>query len=154
MSDLRSAKLQPDTIWMDPQQVDILLQRLAPNDLVLDVGAWASPFNRAQWVLDSEPYETRGFYRTFGGPASQGGNREWFTRDTWVRRDICDRDPWPFAERQIHGLAAQEAELERFINTLSPCPPWKRQAEALSTSLKNLFQRALARLWRVKTIAG
>ena len=243
---------------MEPRQADILLQQFAPDDLVLDVGAWASPFNRAQWVLDSEPYETRGFYRTFGGPPSQGGDREWFTCDTWVRRDICDRDPWPFAdrqfdfaicshvledirdplwvcselmrvakrgyievpsrawestlgrerprqaglshhrwlieiadshidfvpkwhmihtsrrfhlpvgfsapatqwlwweerfsfaERQIHGIVEQEAELERFINTLSPCPAWRRRTEELSATLGSLPRRALRRLNRAR----
>lgn len=72
--------------------VDALLARLQPDDLVLDVGGWACPFNRAQWILDAQPYETRGFYRTFGGPPFQGGEREWFCRETWVQRDICARD--------------------------------------------------------------
>ena len=81
--------------------VDLLLGRLSPSDLVIDVGGWACPFNRAQWVLDAEPFETRGYYATFGGPQSQGGGEEWFTRDTWVRRDICGREPWPFADKQF-----------------------------------------------------
>jgi hypothetical protein len=83
------------------RNVDELLARLSAADQVLDVGGWACPFNRAQWVLDAEPYETRGYYRTFGGQASQGGDREWFTADTWVCRDICDRRPWPFADQQF-----------------------------------------------------
>ena len=81
--------------------VEEILHRLAPGDLVLDVGGWACPFNRAQWILDEQPFETRGFYRTFGGLPSQGGEREWFTRDTWVQRDICERTPWPFADKQF-----------------------------------------------------
>jgi SAM-dependent methyltransferase len=81
--------------------VQRLLNELGPDDVVLDVGGWACPFNRAQWVLDSEPFETRGFYRTFGGKASQGGDRERFSRETWVQRDICDRAPWPFADNQF-----------------------------------------------------
>jgi hypothetical protein len=78
-----------------------LLDTLSPEALVLDVGAWASPFNRAQWILDGEPFETRGYYRTFGGPAFQGGEREWFSKETWVQRDICARDPWPFTDKQF-----------------------------------------------------
>jgi hypothetical protein len=81
--------------------VDRLIARLTPTDLVLDVGGWACPFNRAQWVLDAEPYDTRGYYRTFGGPPSQGGDQEWFSAATWVQRDICGREPWPFADRQF-----------------------------------------------------
>jgi hypothetical protein len=78
-----------------------VLQLLGPTDRVLDVGGWACPFNRAQWVLDSEPFETRGYYRTFGGAASQGGADEWFSRDTWVQRDICDKTPWPFQDKHF-----------------------------------------------------
>lgn len=81
---------------------DLLLQRIQPGDLVLDVGAWACPFNRATHILDAEPWETRGAYkRSFGGQAFQGGEAEHFTRDTWVQRDICARDPWPFADQQF-----------------------------------------------------
>lgn len=78
-----------------------ILARLRPDDLVLDVGAWACPFNRANWVLDAQPYATRGFYATLGLPASQGGEIEHFTPDTWVVRDICGREPWPFRDRQF-----------------------------------------------------
>ena len=46
--------------------VQKLLSELQPTDQVLDVGGWACPFNRAQWILDAQPFETRGFYRTFG----------------------------------------------------------------------------------------
>jgi hypothetical protein len=78
-----------------------LIALLAPSDTVLDVGGWACPFNRAQWILDAEPYETRGYYKTFGGPPSQGGDQEWFSASTWAQRDICDRQPWPFADGQF-----------------------------------------------------
>jgi Methyltransferase domain len=86
---------------MYPPNVESLLKRLTPADVVLDVGGWACPFNRAQWVLDAEPFATRGYYRTFGGAASQGGDQEWFTAETWVQRDICDHKPWPFADKQF-----------------------------------------------------
>lgn len=83
------------------RNVDELIARLRPTDLVLDVGGWACPFNRAQYILDAEPFETRGYYRTFGGPPSQGGEKEWFANETWVQRDICDRTPWPFGDKQF-----------------------------------------------------
>jgi len=81
--------------------VQKLLGGLNPTDQVLDVGGWACPFNRAQWILDAQPFETRGFRRTYGATPSQGGDEEWFTRDTWIQRDMCDRVPWPFADRQF-----------------------------------------------------
>ena len=78
-----------------------ILARLQPSDLVLDVGGWACPFNRADWILDAEPYGTRGFYATVGLPGYQGGREERFSESTWVRRDICDKTPWPFADKQF-----------------------------------------------------
>lgn len=73
-----------------------ILGLLDADDLVLDVGAGASPFARADWVLDLMPYEQRGLY---GDPPDPGSER--FTADTWVRRDICEREPWPFADGQF-----------------------------------------------------
>ncbi len=79
--------------------VEKVLKSIRPDDVVLDVGGWASPFNRANWILDSQPYETRGFYREVGLPPAQGGEREFFTKDTWVQRDICEKTPWPFKDK-------------------------------------------------------
>lgn len=78
-----------------------ILSLLSPSDVVLDIGGWASPFNRANYILDAEPYETRGYYRTFGGAPYQGPAEEHFSRETWIRRDICDRTPYPFADKSI-----------------------------------------------------
>ena len=51
--------------------------------------------------MDSEPYETRGHYRTFGGAPSQGGEIEHFTRESWIRRDLCAREPLPFKDAEF-----------------------------------------------------
>lgn len=109
--------------------VTAMLARLSPSDLVLDVGGWACPFNRAQWILDAQPYETRGFYRTFGGPASQGGEHEWFSSDTWVVRDICAREPWPFADQQF-DFAVCSHTLEDLRDPLWVCHELARVAKA------------------------
>jgi len=79
-------------------QAALVLASLKPSSIVLDVGGWACPFNRATHVIDEGPYETRGHYRMFGMPASQGGDLECFTADTWVRRDICEKAPWPWPD--------------------------------------------------------
>jgi len=86
---------------MIPLNIRRILDLLDSADLVVDIGGWACPFNRANYVIDSEPYETRGFYRTFGGPPFQGGDREWFTKETWIQRDICDRHPLPFEDKAV-----------------------------------------------------
>jgi hypothetical protein len=81
--------------------IENVLAQIEPEHLVLDVGGWACPFNRADWIIDSEPYETRGFYETIGFPKSQGGEKEYFSKATWVQRDICDKEPWPFQDKQF-----------------------------------------------------
>jgi hypothetical protein len=72
---------------------DRILRELSEDDLVLDVGGGAKPFPRADWVIDLMPYEERGLY----GPAPDPAH-ERFGPDRWVHRDICEREPWPFAD--------------------------------------------------------
>lgn len=84
---------------------DLIMSRLPASATVLDIGGWAHPFNRANYVMDAEPYETRGYYnRTFAraNPLPPlGGTVEHFAPDTWIRRDICDKTPYPFADKSI-----------------------------------------------------
>jgi SAM-dependent methyltransferase len=75
--------------------VRTILERVGPDDLVLDIGAWGRPLTRADWVMDLMPYETRGLY------GRDGPLPERFSADTWVQRDICDREPWPFEDDQF-----------------------------------------------------
>jgi len=86
---------------MHPPNDQKIFGLLKPTDIVLDIGGWACPYNRANYVLDAEPYETRGYYKTVGLPGSQGGDREHFTRDTWFRRDICEKQPFPFPDKMF-----------------------------------------------------
>src|SRR5438105_15001990 len=73
-----------------------ICERVGSDALVLDVGGGARPFPRADCVLDLMPYEAR-------GQLGWAGHRdqERFGPRSWVQRDICDRDPWPFADRQF-----------------------------------------------------
>jgi hypothetical protein len=73
-----------------------ILELLGEEDLVLDVGGAGSTFARADWVIDLLPYEERGLY----GPEPDA-SAERFSAATWVQRDICAREPWPFADRQF-----------------------------------------------------
>lgn len=83
-----------------------ILARLRDDDVVLDVGGWAQPFPRADWVIDLLPYETRGLYGY-----ERDSARERFTPRTWVCRDICDREPWPFEENRFDfAICAQTLE--------------------------------------------
>lgn len=71
-------------------------ERVGADALVLDVGGGARPFPRADWVIDILPYEARGMLGWDGDPRD-----ERFGPGSWVCRDICDREPWPFADRQF-----------------------------------------------------
>ena len=42
--------------------IGAILDTVPPGAKVLDIGGWAQPFNRADWVLDILPYETRGVF--------------------------------------------------------------------------------------------
>jgi hypothetical protein len=108
--------------------VEKILGMLKPDNLVLDVGGWACPFNRAQYILDAEPYETRGWYKVYGGPASQGGDKEWFTKETWVQRDICEHTPWPFRDKQF-DFAICSGTLEDIRDPLWVCSELIRVAK-------------------------
>src|SRR5882724_10410804 len=84
---------------MHEPNVRRILNLLSRNDVVLDIGGWARPFNRANYVIDAEPYPTRGFYGA--AMPAQGGDQEYFTQDRWIQRDICAHEPFPFADKQI-----------------------------------------------------
>jgi len=101
-----------------------ILERLHDDDLVLDVGGGASPFPRADWVLDLMDYEQRGLY---GAPPDPG--RERFGPDTWVRRDMCAREPWPFADRQF-DFAICSHTLEDVRDPIAVCDELTRVAKA------------------------
>jgi hypothetical protein len=104
------------------------LDRLRPDDLVLDVGGWACPFNRANWVIDAESYETRGYFARVGGPASQGGPHECFSANTWVQQDIC-AGRWPFDNRTF-DFAICSHTLEDVRDPLLVCAELIRVARA------------------------
>jgi hypothetical protein len=101
-----------------------ILERLADEAQVLDVGGWGSPFERADWVLDLMPFETRGLY---------GYDRETaverFTADTWVQLDICDHRSWPFADGQF-DFAICSHTLEDIRDPLWVCRELQRVAKA------------------------
>ena len=95
------------------------IDRLPEEGLLLDVGGWASPLARADWVIDLEPYETRGLY---GKPPT-----ERFTAQTWVEHDICT--PWPFEDGQF-DFAVCSHTLEDIRDPVFACKELQRVAKA------------------------
>jgi hypothetical protein len=97
-----------------------------PEDArVLDVGGWAAPLNRADWVIDVMPYETRGALH----PPGFGPPPERFGADTWVERDICDHEPWPFDD-DFFDFALCVFTLEDLRDPVFVCREMSRVAKA------------------------
>jgi SAM-dependent methyltransferase len=101
-----------------------ILESLPDRALVLDVGGWAVPFPRADWVIDLEAYETRGAFGYDGDPAE-----ERFSAETWVQRDICDREPWPFEDGQFDFVVCSHT-LEDVRDPIFCCSELVRVAKA------------------------
>ena len=108
-----------------PAATERILRTLPDDALVLDVGGWAAPFNRADWMLDLMPYETRGGLV----PGGYGNVEERFSAETWVRRDFCDREPWPFADDQF-DFALCVTTLEDIRDPIWVCAEMSRVAKA------------------------
>lgn len=105
-----------------------LLDSLGPEDKVLDIGGWADPFNRADWVMDMMPFETRGLYQREGW-AEADPEPQRFTEATWVERDICDREPFPFADGEIEFVICSHT-LEDVRDPIWVCGEMSRVAKA------------------------
>jgi hypothetical protein len=108
-----------------PASRDALLARLDRDALVLDVGGWAKPFARADWVIDLAPYDTRGLYGYDEGQRAT----ERFTAEKWVIHDICASEPWPFADDQF-DFAICSHTLEDVRDPVRACEELTRVARA------------------------
>ena len=101
-----------------------ITERVGSRALVLDVGGGARPFWRADWVIDLAAYDARGQLGWDGDP-----RRERFGPSTWVQRDICDREPWPFGDSQF-DFAVCSHTLEDVRDPIWMCSELNRVAKA------------------------
>jgi hypothetical protein len=106
------------------QSARLIEERVGADALVLDVGGGARPLTRADWVIDAIAYDARG---QLGWTGSREEER--FGPDTWVRRDICDREPWPFDDRQF-AFAVCSHTLEDVRDPVWVCAQLQRVAAA------------------------
>jgi hypothetical protein len=108
---------------------DAILAQIEDHHLVLDIGGWADPFERSDWVMDFLPYETRGFYERAGWREPGPLPPERFTADTWVTRDICDHEPYPFEDEQFDFVICSHT-LEDVHDPMWVCSEMSRVAKA------------------------
>jgi hypothetical protein len=78
-----------------------ILELVDDEAVVVDVGGWADPFERADWVIDLMPYETRGLYEREGWMEPRERAPEHFDASTWIERDVCARKPFPFEDGSV-----------------------------------------------------
>jgi hypothetical protein len=114
---------------MLPASEQRIRERLEDSDVVLDVGGWADPFPRADWVLDVMPYETRGLYAREGWVQSRPPEPERFDASRWIQRDICSREPFPFRDGEI-DFAICSQTLEDVRDPVWVCTEVQRVARA------------------------
>lgn len=117
------AVLGPYTQAVLPASAQRILDQLDEDAVVLDIGGWGRPFPRADWVIDLMPYETRGMY------GYETHNPERFTRDTWIQRDLCSREPFPFDDGSIDFVVCSHT-LEDIRDPIWVCSEMQRVARA------------------------
>ena len=112
---------------MLPAGVRKQLDELPESALVLDVGGWADPDPRADYVLDIGSYETRYAYALQGQEIAPRTER--FSKETWIERDICDPGPWPFADDQFDFVLCTHT-LEDIRDPIGVCAELARVGRA------------------------
>lgn len=105
--------------------IDKVLSKIKDSDKVLDIGGWAKPLNRADFVIDYMPYETRGEEKR----EHYGRDREYFTKDTWVEWDVCDRKSFPFKDKEFNFVFCSHL-LEDIRDPLWVCSEMNRIGKA------------------------
>lgn len=103
--------------------VQRILAELPDDATLLDVGGGVLPLNRATHVMDAVPYEQRAGFGALGPPPPR------FTAATWIQRDICDREPWPFRADEL-DFAVCSHTLEDVRDPIWVCSELSRVAKA------------------------
>jgi Methyltransferase domain len=114
-----------------PAHVDDVVARIAPDNLVLDVGGWWKPFNRADHVVDLLPYETR------GGGGSIGPGPERFDSSTWHQVDICAVE-LPFEDKSFDFVYCGQT-LEDVRDPIAVCRELSRVGKAGYVEVPSLW---------------
>lgn len=111
-------------IAMLESNIPLVLKKIKPGDKVLDIGGWAGPLHRADYIMDMGDYESRRFHA-----AHAAGMPEHFTKETWIQRDICDREPYPFKDKELDFVLCSHT-LEDIRDPLWVCSEMARISKA------------------------
>ena len=108
---------------MITSSLERILRQLPDTARLLDVGGWGKPLRRADVVIDQMPYATRGLY------GFDGEEPERFSERTWIQRDICDHDQWPFADDEFDFVVCSQT-LEDLRDPVWVCTELARVGKA------------------------
>jgi Methyltransferase domain len=100
-----------------------ILAEIPQTATVLDIGGWAKPLTRADWVIDLMPYESRAPY------GRDGAGEERFAADRWIQRDLCSREPYPFDDDSLDFVVCSHT-LEDVRDPLWVCSEMVRVGKA------------------------
>lgn len=100
-----------------------ILKRLKDDDIVVDIGGWEKPFNRANYVIDIMPYETR--KQAQGHPKDMP---ERFTKESWLQLDILE-EKMPFKDKEIDFIICGHV-LEDIKDPIKLCREMMRVSKA------------------------
>ena len=109
---------------MDTAKAVEIVNRLDRGDKVLDIGGGASPFPRADYVLDAISYDERSSLGEMDIDVDQR-----FSKETWIQWDVCNRKPWPFEDKQF-DFAVCSHLLEDIRDPVWVCSEMCRVAKA------------------------
>jgi len=105
---------------------DELPKLIQPGHMVLDVGGGIKPLNRANYVLDFLSWNQRTNLTPY---FCDVWPEPYFSQATWVKWDICSRDPWPFKDKQFDFVLCK-GTLEDLRDPIWVCREMMRVAKA------------------------
>ena len=105
-----------------------LLATLPDDAVVADVGGGASPFARADYVIDALAFDASGT-GSHGSIHKQLDIQPRFTRDTWIQVDVCARAAWPIKDKQFDYVVCSHL-LEDIRDPIWVCSELQRIAKA------------------------
>ena len=113
---------------MDIDNARRLLNTIPRDATVVDVGGGAAPFPRADYVIDAMPYEKLGT-GSDGNIHQKLGIEPRYSADRWIQTDLCDRRPWPIADKSF-DFAICSHLLEDIRDPIWVCSELRRIARA------------------------
>jgi hypothetical protein len=117
--------------------INKVLERIKPNDRVIDVGGGAQVFPRANAVIDLVPYTEREYSEAIKDRA------ESFSQDDWYVGDICSSEVWKnFSDKEFDFVVCSHT-LEDVRDPIFVCEQLIRVAKAGYIEVPSRFRECL-----------